>query len=34
MRRGEPLPHPWAVPLLATGLVGMGGVVALVIAFR
>ena len=31
---GEPLPHPWAVPLLATGLVGMGGVVALVIAFR
>lgn len=34
MRRGQPLPHPWAVPLLATGLVGVGGVVALVISFR
>ncbi|HEX6420116.1 MAG TPA: DUF202 domain-containing protein [Acidimicrobiales bacterium] len=34
MRRGRPLPHPWAVPLLATGLVGLAGVVAVVIAFR
>lgn len=34
MRRGDPLPHPWAVPLLATGLVAVAGVVALVIAFR
>lgn len=34
MRRGEPLPHPWAVPLLATGVVTVAGIVALVIAFR
>jgi putative membrane protein len=31
MRRDLPLPHPWAVPLLATGLVGVAGLVALVI---
>jgi len=34
MRRDEPLPHPWAVPLLATGLVGVAGLVAVVIAVR
>jgi putative membrane protein len=34
MRRDEPLPHPWAVPLLATGMAVVAGVVALVIAFR
>ena len=33
MRRDEPLPHPWAVPLLATGIVAVAGVVALVLAF-
>jgi putative membrane protein len=34
MRRGLPLPHPWAVPLLATGTAAVAGVVAMVIAFR
>lgn len=34
MRWGRPLPHPWAVPLLATGIAVVAGVVALVIAFR
>ncbi len=34
MRRGRPLPHPWAVPLLATGMAAVAGVVAVVIAFR
>jgi putative membrane protein len=33
MRLDEPLPHPWAVPLLATGIVAVAGVVALVLAF-
>lgn len=34
MRTGAPLPHPWAVPLVATGIVGVAGVVAVVIAVR
>ena len=34
MRRGQPLPHPWAVPVLATGMALVAGVVAVVIAFR
>ncbi len=34
MRDGRPLPHPWAVPLLATGLAAVAGVVALAIGFR
>ncbi len=34
MRRNEPLPHPWAIPLLATGVVTVSGIVALVLAFR
>jgi putative membrane protein len=34
MRTGEPLPHPWAVPLVATGIVGVAGVVAVAIAVR
>ena len=34
MRRGQPLPHPWAVPLLAAGMAAVAGVVAVVIAFR
>jgi putative membrane protein len=31
MRRGEPLPHPWALPLLATAVVAVAGAVALVL---
>jgi putative membrane protein len=31
MRRGRPLPHPWALPVLATAVVGVAGVVALVL---
>jgi hypothetical protein len=34
MRRSEPLPHPWAVPLLATGIVSVAGGVALAIVLR
>jgi putative membrane protein len=34
MRRNQPLPHPWAVPLLATGTALVAGIVALVLAFR
>jgi hypothetical protein len=34
MRRNQPLPHPWAVPLLATGTAAVAGIVALVLAFR
>lgn len=34
MRRNQPLPHPWAVPVLATGMAVVAGVLALVIAFR
>lgn len=34
MRRNEPLPHPWAVPLLATGLVAVAGLVAVIILYR
>lgn len=34
MRRSEPLPHPWAVPLLATGIVAVAGGVALAIVLR
>ncbi|HET6772360.1 MAG TPA: DUF202 domain-containing protein [Acidimicrobiales bacterium] len=34
MRRNQPLPHPWAVPLLATGMAAVAGVVALVLAVR
>lgn len=34
MRRNQPLPHPWAVPLLATGTAVVAGIVALVLAFR
>jgi putative membrane protein len=34
MRRDEPLPHPWAVPLLATGMALVAGIVAVVIAVR
>lgn len=34
MRIGEPLPHPWAVPLVATGIVAVAGVVAVVIAVQ
>ena len=34
MRRGLPLPHPWAVPLLATGMAVMAGVAVAVIVFR
>lgn len=34
MRRSEPLPHPWAVPLLTTGIVAVAGGVALAIALR
>jgi len=32
MRRGVPLPHPWAVPLLATGVAIVAAVVAIVLA--
>jgi putative membrane protein len=34
MHRGESLPHPWAVPLLATGVAAVAGIVALVLVFR
>jgi putative membrane protein len=34
MRRSEPLPHPWAVPLLATGIVAVAGGVALAIVLQ
>lgn len=34
MRRDAPLPHPWAVPLLATGMAVVAGIVAVVIAVR
>ncbi len=34
MRRSEPLPHPWAVPLLATGMAVVAGIVAVVLVFR
>lgn len=33
MRRNEPLPHPWAVPLLATGVAGVAGLVAVAVVF-
>jgi putative membrane protein len=31
MRRGVPLPHPWAVPLLATGVAVVAGAVAVLV---
>jgi len=31
MRRGIPLPHPWAVPLLATGVAIVAGTVAVIL---
>jgi len=31
MRRGIPLPHPWAVPLLATGVAIVAGAVAIIL---
>jgi putative membrane protein len=31
MRRGQPLPHPLAVPLLATAIAGVAGTVAVVL---
>jgi putative membrane protein len=31
MRRGVPLPHPWAVPLLATGVAVVAGAVAVLL---
>jgi putative membrane protein len=31
MRRGVPLPHPWAVPLLATGVAIVAGAVAIIL---
>lgn len=34
MRRDLPLPHPWAVPVLATGVVTVSGIVAVVLVFR
>jgi inner membrane protein YidH len=34
MRRNEPLPHPWAVPVLATVVVAVAGIVGLVLVFR
>ena len=34
MRRSEPLPRPWAVPMLATGIVSVAGGVALAIVLR
>jgi putative membrane protein len=34
MRHRRPLPHPWAVPLLATGIAGVAGLVALVLVFQ
>jgi putative membrane protein len=34
MRRNQPLPHPWAVPLLAIGMAVVAGIVALVLVFR
>lgn len=34
MRHRRPLPHPWAVPLLATGIAGVAGVVAAVLVFQ
>jgi putative membrane protein len=34
MEQGRPLPHPWAIPLLATTLAAVAGVAALAIVFR
>jgi putative membrane protein len=34
MRQDTPLPHPWAVPVLATGVVTVSGIVALVLVFQ
>ena len=31
MRRGIPLPHPWAIPLLATGVAIVAGTVAVIL---
>jgi putative membrane protein len=31
MRQGSSLPHPWALPVLATAVAGVAGVVALVL---
>jgi len=31
MRRGDPLPRPWAVPLLATGVAVVAGAVAVIL---
>jgi len=33
MRAGRPLPHPWAVPLLATGVAVVAGIVGLAMVF-
>jgi putative membrane protein len=34
MRRGEPLPHPLAVPVLATVIAAVAGTVAVVLLVR
>jgi uncharacterized membrane protein YidH (DUF202 family) len=34
MRRGEPLPHPLAVPVLATVIAAVAGTVAVVLVVR
>jgi putative membrane protein len=34
MEEGRPLPHPWAIPLLATALAAVAGAAALAIVFR
>jgi putative membrane protein len=34
MRRGDPLPHPLAVPLVATAIAGVAGTIAVVLVVR
>jgi putative membrane protein len=33
MEEGRPLPHPWAIPLLATGVAVLAGVLGLALVF-